>query len=143
MPFQWLTMRIGEERERREREETALAKLPMALMDLHQHLTDCVEAYAEAFGKESASIHFFIDKIRITTCEPKDGKWEVVGKVEIVNVKELPGFKVDRGTDDPLMIEVVVFSGDKFSYRQADQYLTINEVTRRILDRLLFPKLEE
>jgi hypothetical protein len=136
-------MRIGEERERREREETTLAKLPMALIDLHQHLTECVEAYTEAFGKESAAMHFFIDKIRITTREPKDGNGEVVGKVEIVNVKELPGFKVDRGTDDPLMIEVVVFSGDKFSYRQADQYLTIDEVTRRILDRLLFPKLEE
>jgi hypothetical protein len=136
-------MRIGEERERREREETTLAKLPMALNDLHQHLTECVEAYAEAFGKESASIHFFIDKIRVTTREQKNGKWEVVAKVEIVNVKELPGFKVDRGTDDPLMIGVVVFNnGEKFSYRYEDQYLTIDEVTRRILDRLLFPKLE-
>jgi hypothetical protein len=136
-------MRIGEERDRRRREENTLARLPGALEELHRELAQCIEAYTAEFGKESADIHFFAGKIRIATREQKNGKWEPAGKIEIVNILTLPGFKIDRGTDEPLLIEVGLLPGDKLFYRSADEFLTVEEMTRRILDRVLFPKLKE
>jgi len=34
-----------------------------------------------------------------------------------------------------------VLAGDKLFYRDGDEYITLEELTRRILDRALFPKL--
>ena len=42
-----------------------------------------------------------------------------------------------------LIIEIGVLSGDRFSFKLGDQFLTDDDVSRHILDRLLFPKLVE
>jgi len=39
------------------------------------------------------------------------------------------------------MIEVGLLPGDKLFYRDQDEFITGEELTRRILDRALFPKL--
>ena len=144
MEFQWLHMRIGEERDRRQREAAILARLPVALEDLHRQLTGCAEAYDTAFGPEEAvEITLHSGRIRVAARERKSGKWEATAKVEITILPSLPGFKVERGTDEPLLIEIGVLPGDKLCYRNADKYLTEEEMTRRILDRVLFPKLGE
>ena len=54
----------------------------------------------------------------------------------------LPGFRIERG-GEPLMIEVGLLPGDKLFYRDKDEFLTMEELTRRILDRAFFPKLGE
>src|ERR1700682_3962854 len=43
MSFQWLQMRIQEEKERRQREANILERLPRALEELHRSLIVCVE----------------------------------------------------------------------------------------------------
>ncbi len=136
-------MRIVEEQDRRQREEILLSMLPAGLEDLHRQLTECVEAYRTAFGSEAADIRFFAGKIRVNIREPQNGKWEPVSKIEVTAVTSLPGFKVERGSADPLLIEVGILPGNKLSYRSGDQYLTLEEMTRRILDRALFPKLKD
>jgi hypothetical protein len=142
MSFQWLQMRVQEEQERREREAQILARLPRALEETYRHLASCVEGYAGAFGPESADIHLQASKIRITIREEQDGKWQQRAKVEMSIVASLPGFRIERG-GEPLMIEVGLLPGDKLFYRDQDQFLTMEELTRRILDRALFPKLGE
>ena len=143
MAFQWLQMRIGEEQERRRREDKTLEMLPEALQDLNRQLRECIETFRQAFGDDSAEIHFYAGKIRVRVNEQKNGKWEAVAKVDVSAVPSLPGFKADRGEGDPLPIEIGLLPGDKLFYRHADQFLTMEEVTRRILDPALFPKLKE
>lgn len=133
MSFQWLQMRITEEKERRDRERMILERLPRALDELRESLSACVDAYNEAFGADSASI----------ASEP--GALHIVaggGKIEITPDVSLPGFRVERGSDR-LLIQVGMLPGNKLFYRDADKYLTAEEMTRRILDRALFPKLTE
>jgi hypothetical protein len=142
MSFQWLQLRVQEEQERRVREAQILARLPRALEETHRHLAGCVETYAGAFGPESADIHLQASRIRITVREEQDGKWQQRAKVEICIVPSLPGFRIERG-GEPLMIEVGLLPGDKLFYRDQDQFLTMEELTRRILDRAFFPKLGE
>jgi hypothetical protein len=57
---------------------------------------------------------------------------------------DIPGFRLERG-EYSLAIEVGVLPSDKLYYRdcEQDKYLTMEELTRRILDRVLFPKLRE
>jgi hypothetical protein len=137
-------MRIGEERDRRQKEAAILARLPGALEELHRQLAECVETYNAAFGpEEAAEIAFQSGKIRITTRERKNGRWEAAAKIEISNMPTLPGFKVERGAEEALLIEIGLLPGDKLFYRNANKYLTVEEMTRRILDRALFPKLAE
>jgi hypothetical protein len=133
MSFQWLQIRITEEKERRERESAILERLPRALKELRESLTVCVDAYNEAFGADSASLVM------------EEGAMHMLaggGKIEIVTDASLPGFRVERGTD-PLLIQVGILPGDKLFYRDGDKYLTAEEMTRRILDRTLFPRLVE
>jgi hypothetical protein len=40
-----------------------------------------------------------------------------------------------------LDIELGLLPGDKMYYKDGDKFLTMEELTRRILDRSLFPKL--
>ena len=143
MGFQWLQMRIGEEQERRRREEKTLGMLPEALQDLNRQLRECIDTFRQAFGDDSAEIHFYAGKIRIRVNEHRNGKWEQAAKVDVSAVPSLPGFRVERGEGDPLMIDIGLLPGDKLFYRQADQFLTMEEVTRRVLDRAMFPKLKE
>src|ERR1700679_3099081 len=127
MSFQWLQMRITEEKERRDRERMILDRLPRALDELRESLRICVDTFNMAFGN-SASIAL------------QDGALHIVaggGKIEITTDESLPGFRVVRGSD-PLLIQVGMLPGDKLFYRDADKYLTAEEMTRRILDRALF-----
>ena len=52
--------------------------------------------------------------------------------------------QIDRA-GRPLTIEVGMLPGDKLYFRdmELDQYVTAEELTRRILDRGMFPKLPE
>src|ERR1035438_8636963 len=117
MSFQWLDMRIQEERERRNREAQILERLPAALEETYRDLTGCVSSYVEAFGPESAEIELQGPKIRITVRDEDAGKWLVRSKLEITIVPSLPGFRIDRGEGEPLAILVGILPGDKLFYR--------------------------
>jgi len=133
MSFQWLQMRITEEKERRDRERMILERLPRALDELRESLRICVDTFNMAFGADSASLAL------------EDGVLHIAaggGKIEITTDPSLPGFRVELGSDR-LLIQVGILPGNKLFYRDADKYLTAEEMTRRILDRALFPKLTE
>lgn len=137
MPFQWLEMRIGEERDRRQREADILARLGPALEDIHRLLGECIAAYTAAFGEGSASVRRIPGGLVVRAQDPP-------GEVRIASDTALPGFQVEReGASMP--VEIGILPGNKLSYRDrnADQYLTLDELTRRVLDRVLFPKLRE
>jgi hypothetical protein len=144
MGFQWLQLRIQEERERRQREAQILQSLPRTLEEVHQALVDCVKTYTEAFGPESANIALLPAKIRVTLLEQRDGRWQTSSKVEVGIVLSVPGLQIDRG-DVSMVIEVGLLPGEKVYYRdrEQDKYLTMEELTRRILDRAFFPRLQE
>ena len=142
MSFQWLQMRVQEEQERRQREAQILERLPRALEETYRQLAECVEAYAAAFGPESADVHLQASKIRIAVRDQQDGKWQQRAKIEMSIIASLPGFRIERG-GEPLMIEVGLLPGDKLFFRDQDEFLTMEELTRRILDRAFFPKLGE
>lgn len=136
MSFQWLEMRIQEEQDRREREAQIRARLPEALQELFQVLTACVASYTAAFGPDSADISMLRSKIRILVRDPE-------AHVEITADPALPGFRVTRGDHPALAIVVGLLPGDRLFYRDEEQYITIEELSRRILDRAMFPKLAE
>jgi hypothetical protein len=142
MSYQWLEIRISEEQERREREAQILDRLPRVLDELHGALVLCVEAYAGAFGAQSVEVDYHPPKIRVTVREEQEGKWEKAAKVEITTASKLPGLHIERG-GEPLDIVVGLLPGDKIAYKDGDDFLTNEELTRRILDRALFPKLAE
>lgn len=144
MAFQWLQMRIQEERERRERQANNLARLPGALQEIHDHLAECIRSYNENFGANSADIVLLPNRIKVTVRQELDGKWQVLSEVAVVPVPDMPGFRVERG-EDSLAVEVGLLPSDKLFYRDCEQdlYLTMDEFTRRILDRALFPALKE
>ena len=144
MSFQWLQMRITEERERREREAMILERLPRAIEELRRSLSSCIESYTAAFGAESACLTVDDLKLRVVVREPAGSGWRECGRVEIDAVPEMPGFEV-RSEDSTLAVEIGLLPGDRLFYRdrQVDQYLTMDELTRRVLDRALFPKLRE
>jgi hypothetical protein len=135
-------MRVQEEQERRQREAQILERLPRALEETYRQLAECIEAYAAAFGPESADVHLQASKIRIAVRDQQDGKWQQRAKIEMSIIASLPGFRIERG-GEPLMIEVGLLPGDKLFFRDQDEFLTMEELTRRILDRAFFPKLGE
>ncbi len=144
MPFQWLQMRIQEERERRELQAKHLERMPAALQEIHDLLAECIEDYTQNFGANSADIVMFPNRIKVAVREMKDGKWQSLSKVEVVCDPEMPGFRVERG-DYTMAVEFGLLPSDKLFYRdrELDKYLTMEEFTRRILDRALFPALRE
>jgi len=144
MAFQWLQMRIQEESERRERQAKNLERLPGAMRELHDHLAECIQGYTASFGASSAEIVLLPDRIKVTVREERDGKWQPMCKVEVICVPEMPGFRVERG-EYSMAVEVGLLPSDKLFYRdrEQDKYLTMEDFTRRILDRALFPALKE
>ena len=142
MPFQWLEMRIVEENERRQREAQVLDRLPRVMDEVHQAIAECVAAYAESFGAESIDLSYFLHKIRLTLREQKEGKWEKRAKIEVSTITKPIGLHIDRN-GDVLDIELGVLPGDTMYYKDGEKFLTMEELTRRILDRTLFPKLGE
>ena len=143
MSPQWLELRIQEEQERRRKETRTQELLPQAMEELHQQLSTCVERYKQAFGDESVDISNLVSKLRITLREEQGGKWQQRDKIDISLVSLPPAFKVQRGDADPAIIELGLLSGDRFSYRLGDKYLTGEDLSRSILDRVFFPKLSE
>ena len=144
MGFQWLEMRIAEEQERRQREAQILERLPGALEELHGVLAECIESYRASFGAESAEMTLQSCRIHISIREEQEGKWQQTAKVDISIVPSVPGFQIEHGSE-PLIIEVGLLPGEKSFYkdRTLDKYMSMEELTRRILDRALFPKLGE
>jgi hypothetical protein len=135
MSFQWLTMRIGEEKDRRVREAQILGMMPAAVEEMNRHLSTCVGAYNDAFGAGAADIRRSDGGLHVSL----DG-----ASVDVLTDIELPGFRVKRDTWT-MDVQVGVLPGDRLYYFDvaADQYMSIEELTRRILDRVLFPKLRE
>lgn len=144
MSFQWLQMRIQEERDRRQREALILENLPRMLEEVHRDLLSCVANYTSAFGPESADMVLLPTKIKVTVREQRDGRWQIASKVEVGIVPAIPGLQIDRG-EVSTVVEVGMLPGNKIFYRdrEQDKYLTTEELTRRILDRAFFPKLPE
>ncbi|HUB79832.1 MAG TPA: hypothetical protein VMB03_13590 [Bryobacteraceae bacterium] len=140
MPYQWLEMRITEESDRRRKEADTLERLPRVMDEVHHAIAGCVEAYAAAFGKESIELSYFLRKLRITLREQKEGKWEKSGKIEITTIPKPPSIHIDRN-GDVFDIAVGLLSEDKIYYKDGEKFLSEEELTRRILDRALFPKL--
>ena len=99
---------------------------------------------AETFVGGSADLSSVTGNIHVTINDRKGARWQQVGAVAVILVPELPGFQIAREGHD-LIIEVGLLPGDRLCYRdrEKDQYLSMEEVTRRILDRALFPKLRE
>jgi len=143
MNFQWLEMRIQEEKDRREREERTLARLPDALEAVYVEVQGCIKRYADAFGAESAGIELQDSTMRITVRERQGAEWEVRNLVEVSTIGTLPGFRIERAGQEPVDIVIGLLPGDKLFYRDQEQYVTMEDLTRRILDRTLFPKLRE
>jgi len=142
MNLQWLQMRITEEKERRQREAQILERLPRVLDEVHRALVRCVDAYIEAFGADAIEIGYQGQKIRVTVREEQDAKWVNTAKVEIATLPKLPGLHIDR-SGDRLDITIGLLPGDKIFYKDGEEFLTMEELTRRILDHSLFPKLGE
>ena len=142
MSFQWLQMRIAEETDRRQREAAILAQLPRVLTEVHTALVACVADYVKVFGAESVEISFYSHKVTVTVREQQDARWEKIAKVEITALPKLPGIHIDRN-GEPLEIEVGLLPGEKIFYKHVEEFLTMEELTRRILDRAFFPKLGE
>jgi len=141
--FKWLQMRITEEKERQAREAMILERLPRASAEVYENLSTCIEAYQAAFGAGKIEMENLPDRIRILVRHGQDGV-EEQRHIEIVGMPAIPGFQIDRA-GSPMVIEVGMLPDDKLFYRdrEQDQYLSMEELTRRILDRALFPKLGE
>jgi hypothetical protein len=144
MAFQWLQMRIQEETDRRHRTSTTLERLPQAMEDLHALLKECIESYTATFGVESAGIVLLPDRIKVTVHEERDGRWRPLSKVEVIAVPDMPGFRVEHG-EYSMAVEIGILPSNKLFYRdrEQDKYLVTEDLTRRILDRALFPNLRE
>ena len=135
MSFQWLTMRIGEEKDRRVREAQILGMMPTAVDEMNRHLSTCVGEYNTAFGAGAATIRRGDEGLHVSSAG---------ASVDILTDIELPGFRVKRDTWT-MDVQVGVLPSDRLFYFDiaADQYMSLEDLTRRILDRVLFPKLRE
>jgi len=136
MTFQWLQMRISEENDRRRREKSTLERLPKALEEVRTNVENCVTAYCDAFGRDTARVTGDNKVFRVSTADQR---------VEVTLDPLIPGFQVHRAGADPLIVEVGLLPGEKLYFRDKtrDQYVTMEELTRRVLDRIFFPKLAE
>src|ERR1700675_806508 len=105
MNFEWLTMRIQEEKERRQREAEILERLPRILREVHGHLAACIQNYTLVFGAEAADVVLMPTKIEATVRERREGKWQQSAKVQVSTVPAIPGFQIDHG-DVSTVVEV-------------------------------------
>jgi hypothetical protein len=134
MSFQWLHMRIQEEKDRRKREALTFERLPSALAELHEVLKEGITAYTDAFVSDVVEMSLG-SSIRIVTPGVQ---------VEVKIAPDIPGFRIERGNHSE-DVEVGLLPSNNLYYRDRvmDVYLTLEELTRRTLDRALFPKLQE
>src|SRR6516165_7401474 len=89
MAFPWLAMRISEERDRRERETEILSRLGPALGEMQRILGDCLKAYTDAFGEDSATLRRELGGLTVRVSNP-------TGQVRVSTDSKLPGFQVER-----------------------------------------------
>src|SRR5438309_11366726 len=85
MSFQWLQMRIGEERDRRAREKQILDRLPGAMDELEESVKACLDGYKAAFPGDPAELGR--DGLRLAVAGTG-------GRVEVTATPELPGFAI-------------------------------------------------
>lgn len=114
-------------------ETNILNRLPSALDELRAALAGCMETYNQAFGEGDATLETAGGAVHIITGN---------ARVNISLDPPLPGCRVDQGSNR-LAIEVGILPGTNLFFREADKYITLEEMTRRILDRALFPKLKD
>ena len=143
MSYQWLHMRITEESERRQKEANMLEKLPEALEEVHGAMKACVDQYTQTFGPQTAELQVTGQRLRLIVREEQNGRLEQRAQVDVTAVAAVPGFRIERGGGEPLEIVVGVLPDESLYYRDAEKYLTMEDLTRRILDKALFPKLGE
>ena len=140
MSYPWLALRIAEEQDRRQREAFVRQRLPVAFESLNSALSACVEAYANAFGPKSVEIAKESAGVKISICDEHDGQWRPRAEIDIRLDAAVPGFRIARG-EEKFAIQVGTLPGEKLFYKREDQYLSIEDLTRTILDRSFFPKL--
>lgn len=117
-----------------------LAALPRVLEELYGALEGCLEAYTTAFGAGTADIECEPPTIHISVRDNRGGRWEQRARIEITTDAAIPGFRVDHDGEQS-QVEIGLLPGDKVFYKKVDEFLTLDELTRRILDRALFPRL--
>jgi hypothetical protein len=141
MSFQWLELRLGEERDRRRRQAEVSARLPRALDEIHGALSDCIHRYTAEFGEQTAGISRD-SGIKVSIREEREGSWQDRARIDIRAVPTLPGFEIERDGAS-FRIEIGMLDGGKLFYKNGEEYLNMEDLTRRILDRAFFPKLRE
>ena len=137
MSFQWLQMRISEEKDRREKESNILERLPMIMVEVRDALQLCAQQYNEAFGGDQVEIRLE-DEMIVVTVRDQDPP----GGVTVTAAPALPGIQIAHETYTK-EITVGLLPGEKAFYKDGEDFLTTEELTRRILDRAFFPKLGE
>ena len=144
MSFQWLHLRIQEEKDRREREKLTLERLPVALEELHGVFKEGVNAYVAAFGDGTVDILLVPPRIKVTARDPGKPRSQPIAKAELVIAPEIPGFRLELG-ERSLEIEVGILGSNNLFYRdrERDAYLNMEDLTKRVLDPVLFPKLRD
>jgi hypothetical protein len=108
---------------------------------VRQALANCIENYTGAFGSETAQIEADKESLKISVFEQKNGTWDRQSQVVVTALATLPGLVIDRPGTEPISIVVGLLPSERLYYREEDKYLTMDDLTRRILDRALFPKL--
>jgi hypothetical protein len=144
MSFQWLQQRIQEEKDRRLRESLTLERLPSALEELHGTLKDCIESYQAEFEGETIDSVLLPAQIEATVRDSRNTPDDRTRKVKVAIAPEIPGFRIDHANYS-VTVEVGLLGNDKLYYRdqERDVYLNMEDLTRRILDPVLFPKLRD
>lgn len=135
MSFQWLQMRISEEKDRRERESNILERLPIMMDEIRDALQLCAQQYNEAFGDGQIEVRMEGATI-VATANDQDPP----ATITVTAAPALPGIQVAHETYSK-DITVGILPGEGTFYKDGEEFLTTEEMTRRILDRALFPKL--
>ncbi len=142
MTFQWIQLRISEEQERRNREDVVRARLPLALEELRDALCICASEFNTAFEDQAAEVASVANELRISVRQQRGGSWKDRARVTVSVNPELPGFTV-AGAGEPRLVQVGMLAGDKLFYKSGERYLSMDDLTKLILDGVLFPELGE
>ena len=135
MSFQWLEMRIGEERDRRAREKQILDRLPGAMDELEESVKACLDGYTAAFPGDPAAPGR--DGLRLGVTGT-GGAWRSRLR------RSFPDSRSRRRARRSRFRSASCRATNCFiSTWPEDRYLSMEELTKRILDRVLFPKLKD
>src|SRR5580704_12416894 len=93
--FNWLQLRIEEEKDRRQRESMILDRLPLAVDELSQSLSACIETYNAAFGAGAAELDSQPRRMRILVRDAGGEMSHEQARIEITSVPTMPGFQID------------------------------------------------